>query len=247
MRVALVLLLVAALAGCTAANADGNRTTTAELDGQTVRIDMPLTGEPQAVAIWFHGQGGDANFRMNEPWLNAIRERGWAVASADLGGNHWGAPGTVERVDALNKWIAAQTDAPIRLHIAGSMGALASLNAMSSGTSVECWYGTMPVVDLERVASVPDASEQITEAHGGEPSASSNPARGLDRLPADTRYRVLYSESDTWVPAEDHAIPMLEALESVGATVGALEVTGEHGDPSHFDADDLANFAASCS
>lgn len=246
MRVALVLLLVGALSGCAAANADGNRTTTAELDGQTVRIDMPLEGDAQAVAIWFHGQGGDANFRMNEPWLNVLREDGWAVAAADLGGNHWGAPGTVEQVDALNDWIAAQTDAAIRLHIAGSMGALASLNAMRSGVPVGCWYGTMPVVDLASVAAVPDAVDQIAEAHNGQPADTSSPAAGLDQIPADTRYRVLYSPDDTWVPATSNALPLIESLEARGAEVEAVEVEGEHGHPSHFNADDLAAFAATC-
>jgi hypothetical protein len=237
-RVAVSLVALLALAGCGgAANADGARTTTDTIDGQTVRIDLPA-GKVRAVAIWLHGQGGDADTRMNEPWLNALRADGWAVASSDFHGNHWGSRESVSDVAKLTAWAGQKANAPVRLHVAGSMGGLASLNALTHGQDVPCWYGVMPVLDQSTTARVPEAREQIADVWGESVPAEWVPARNLDRLPSGMVMRVVASPSDTWVPADRNGLLLQRA------TVKAA--SGQHGDPSHFDAADLRDFAAGC-
>lgn len=234
------------LAGCAPANADGDRTITDTVGGQAVRIDLP-TGDPVAVALWFHGQGGDVETRMNEDWLNSLRADGWAVASSDLHGNAWGNPASVADAAALAQWAEDQADVEVRLLVAGSMGGLTSLNALIDGkVSAACWYGTMPVADLDAIGQVPDAAVQVREAYEGASPDFSNPATGLADLPAVTRYHVVASPQDTWVPAREHADVLVAALQAVGAEVTRTDASGEHGDPSHFDPADLSAFADSC-
>lgn len=237
------------LAGCSsaAANADGDRTVTDEVGGQQVRVDLPTTGDAKAVAVWFHGQGGDVDTRMNEDWLNTLRGHGWAVASSDFHGNAWGNQASVETAADLVSWAEEQAGADVRLLVAGSMGALASLNALADGdVDAACWFGTMPVVDLNHIDAVPEAEDQVKDAYDGAPPASSNPAARLSELPASTRYFVVSSPDDTWVPAAQHADVLVAGLQAAGAPVDVAQASGEHGDASHFRSDDLGKFAAGC-
>ena len=219
-----------------------HRTTTAVVAGGKVRLDAPKAGQAKAVAFWFHGQGGTAETRMGEAWLNRLREQGWAVVSADLGGDHWGSAEATSAVSVVSDWAEAKAGAPVQLFVAGSMGGLVSLNAMTHGETPQCWYGTMPVVDQRTVDRVPKSAEQIVKAWGAPvPPVEYIPAENLDRLPP-AKYRVLASPADTWVPKTANA----DLLAQTGLAVSTLTVKGEHGDLSHFNAEDLAGFASGC-
>lgn len=248
-RLAITVPLLA-LAACSGqSGSDGELTLRDEVGGQEVRLDLPKQGNPQALAIWFHGQNADEDARMNEDWLNGLRQRGWAVASGELGGGtSWGSPDSVEAAADLVEWAEARADVPTRLLVAGSMGAAVSLNALASGAiEADCWYGIMPVVDLEAVDEVPDSAEQLQDTYGDTIPAGSNPVDNLEALPQSTKYRVLASPGDTWVPKVDNADVLVAALRQAGADVDAVATAGQHGDPSHFDAQGLVDFANGCS
>jgi hypothetical protein len=220
-----------------------HKTTVDVVAGGKVRLDAPKAGQAKAVAFWFHGQNGTADTRMDESWLNRLRESGWAVVSADLGGNHWGSREATAAVSAVSDWAEEKAGAPVTMFVAGSMGGLASLNAMTHGETPKCWYGTMPVLDQRTVERVPRSSEEIAKVWGASgPPAEHIPVENLGRLPTAARYRVLASPADTWVPKEANA----DRLAASGLDVSTLTVAGEHGDPSHFNADDLAAFADAC-
>jgi hypothetical protein len=238
--------LVLVSAGCSSTkNADGDRTITDTVNGQPVRVDMPA-GKTKGLAVWFHGQSGDVSTRMNEPWLNKLRVEGWAVASSDFHKDAWGNADAVAATSALVDWASEKAGTPATLYVAGSMGGVNSLNTMvNTSDDPKCWYGTMPVVDLENVGSVPKSAEQISAAYGSTIPASHNPAQNIDQLP-DAKYRVLSSLSDTWVPAISNSDVLVAGLSAAGKEVSTRRASGEHGDPSHFNASDLAAFAASC-
>lgn len=226
---------------------DGDRTIRATLDSETVRLDLPTSGDTQHVAVWFHGQGADENARMNEPWLNTLRAEGWAVASSTFHRTPWGNAAGVRDTEALLSWVQAQTGQSPTLWVAGSMGASVSLNAITHGDIAPptCWYGTMPVVDLTSVSAVPNADEEIAVAWPDGIPDGWNPIDEADALPG-IRYRVLASPDDTWVPAVANGEALVNALAARGLDVELRTVQGEHGDPSHFDAADLDAFAESC-
>ena len=222
-------------------------TDTATLDGQRVRLDYPLTRELVGVAVYFHGAGAGADSKMNEPWLNSIRALGWAVAAGDLHGDAWGARAAVADSVALVDWAEARTGADVKLLIGASMGGVASLNALMDGVvEAPCWFGPQPVVDLNAVSVVPNADAQIAALYGGPPPASSNPVDRLDLLPLDTRYRVIFSAGDTWVPPPAHADRLIAALQARGGDVSSVAVSGDHLDASHFRPEDLVAFAEGC-
>ncbi len=214
---------------------------------QRLRLDLPGTETLAGLALYFHGQLGDVDSWMDEEWLNGLGADGWAVASADLHGPNWGSPASVSDAVALSSWAQAETGAPLKLLIGGSMGALTSLNALIDGAlRADCWFGTMPVVDVTAVSRVAQADTQVQVVYGGPPPASSNPAARLEHLPTSVRYFVVASPQDTWVPSTAHADRLVAALRESRADVSVAPAVGEHGDASQVRPSDLRRFAADC-
>jgi hypothetical protein len=215
---------------------------------QDVRLSMPPTHEPKGVAIYFHGQNGGVDNRMDEPWLQALVRSGWIVASSDFHTDSWGNQASTDDTTNLIEWAAEQTDdVSVKLYVSGSMGATVSLNAMiHAGLAPPCWYAVKPAVDLTRMGNVPGADRIIREAFGGEVPFDRNPVNTIDRMPTQTRYRMVTSPGDTWVREPENTGRLASGLAARGADVTVFTVHGTHADPSHFDADDLLRFAASC-
>ncbi|QZT58439.1 alpha/beta hydrolase family protein [Mycolicibacterium austroafricanum] len=200
------------------------------------------------MAVWFHGQGGTRDNRMNRRWLNALRENGWAIASSDFRLTAWGSPLSVEDTRSLVLWATNLTGVTPTLWIAGSMGSATSLNALnhSDVPRPRCWYGTMPVVDLQSVSNVPGADEQIKIAWNGSVPPAWNPVLNIAALPRDILYRVVTSRGDTQVPAIANGERLVAELQANGATATLYQAVGEHGDDSHFNSTDLQSFAERC-
>jgi hypothetical protein len=216
--------------------------------GQDVRLSMPPTNDPQGIAIYFHGQNGGVDNRMDEPWLQALVRSGWIVASSDFHTASWGNEASTADTTNLIAWAEQQTgNEPIRLYVSGSMGGTVSLNAMThAGLAPPCWYGVKPAVDLTTMGNVPGANRIIREAFGGEVPHDRNPVNTIDRLPTTTRYRMVTSPGDTWVPEAENTGRLAAGLKDLGADVSVFTVHGTHDDPSHFDVEDLLAFASSC-
>ena len=246
---ALVLAVLTVLGTATAtADAPTGETIYDVLDGQDVRLDIPATPDPKGLAIYFHGQNGGAENRMDEPWLQGLKRSGWVVASSDFHTASWGNEASTKDTVNLIRWAERESGQQVRLFVSGSMGGTVSLNAMSHGVDAPvCWYGVKPALDLTRMDAVPGANRIITEAFGGEPvPRDRNPVDNIDSFSTDTRYRMVASRNDTWVVYEENAGRLADALKARGADVSILEVQGTHDDPSHFDVGDLLEFAGSC-
>jgi hypothetical protein len=240
-------LLVLATATATAEAPTGS-VVYGRIKAQDVRLSIPPTHRPKGVAIYFHGQNGGVDNRMDEPWLQALVRSGWVVASSDFHTDSWGNEASTEDTTNLLGWAEEQThDLPIKLYVSGSMGGTVSLNAMThAGLVPPCWYGVKPAVDLTRMGNVPGAVRIIKEAFGGAVPPDRNPVNTIDELPTSTRYRMVTSPEDIWVRESDNTDKLAAGLEARGAEVSVLQVHGTHDDPSHFDVDDLLRFAAGC-
>lgn len=219
-----------------------------KLKAQDVRLSLPPTTDPKGVAIFFHGQTGGVDNRMDEPWLQALVRSGWIVASSDFHTASWGNEVSTEDTAVLAEWATEQTGEPVRLFVSGSMGATVSLNAMTHGIEAPtCWYGVKPAVDPTKMDAVPRANRIIDEAYGGRPiPADRNPALNIDKLSTETRYRMVASVNDQWVRYDENTGLMADGLEARGAEVSILPVTGTHDDPLHFNVGDLVDFASTC-
>lgn len=243
----IAVLLVLATATATAEAPTGS-VIYGRVKGQDVRLSMPPTRDPKGIAIYFHGQNGGVDNRMDEPWLQALVRDGWIVASSDFHTDSWGNEASTEDTTNLIAWAEEQTgNVPIKLYVSGSMGGTVSLNAMThAGLAPPCWYGVKPAVDLTKMDNVPGANRIISEAFGGPVPFDRNPVNLIDQMPTSTRYRMVTSPEDTWVKESENTGPLAAGLRARGAEVSVLTVHGTHDDPSHFDVDDLLGFAQSC-
>ena len=244
---ALASVLVIATASATAEAPVGSVIYGTTWDEQQVRLSMPATNEPKGIAVFFHGQNGHVDNRMNDPWLQALVRDGWIVASSDFHTDSWGNEASTEDTRQLVSWAEKESGTPVRVFVSGSMGGTVSLNAMiHGGLAPACWYGVKPAVDMHTMGNVPGANRIISEAYGGEVPADRNPVDNVDRLPLETRYRMVASRGDTWVFFDKNAGPLARGLEKRGGEASIHEVQGTHDHPSHWDADDLVAFANSC-
>lgn len=214
---------------------------------QKVRLSMPATDTPRGVAIFFHGQTGGVDNRMDEPWLQSLVRDGWIVASSDFHTHSWGNADSTEDTLQLAKWATKETGQPVRLYVSGSMGATVALNAMTHGAKApDCFYGVKPAVDLTKMQHVPGARKILAGAYPGGIPNDRNPVNTVGELPAGTQYRMVSSYEDTWVVREQNTDKLVEGLKADGAAVSVFTVHGTHDDPSHFNAHDLVDFADSC-
>ena len=218
------------------------------LAGERVRLALPPTNEPKGVAIYFHGQGGNVNDRVDGPWLEALRRDGWAIATSSFHGESWGNPASTDDTRRLVEWAREQGGAPVKLFIGGSMGATVSLNAMLHGGLVPtCWYGVKAALDPRRMDAVPGAEGYIRKAYGGAAVPLDRiPVENYLAMPLETRYRFVASPRDQFVDYAENTGRLLAGLQGRGAEVSVRKVDGRHDDPSHYSAYDLVTFARGC-
>lgn len=218
------------------------------LAGQEVRLSMPAgEGRPKGIAVWFHGQGGNADNRVEGPWLDALRRDGWAVASSDFHETSWGNAASTDDTRRLVEWSEEQTGLEVKLWVSGSMGGAVSLNALNFGVRPPpCWYGVKPAISLTQMNNVPGGRRYIATAFRGPVPPERDPVRNLRSLPTEPRYRVVASKDDHWVIFDQNSGPLIATLTQRGADISWLRVTGLHDDPSHWNVADLVEFADSC-
>ena len=222
------------------------------LAGQDVRLNLPAgDAPPRGLVLWFHGQSGDADDRIDGPFFTALRDDGWAVASSDFHEESWGNEASTEDTQRLLDWAEDLTGTEATLWVAGSMGGSVSLNAMTHGvTPPACWYGIKPALDLTAMQRVPGGPRFIATAfdlgRGDRVPRGRIPVDNIDKLPLDTRWRVVASTEDDWVPIDQNGGALAYGLDQRGAEVTYLPAQGRHEDPSHFVASDVVAFADTC-
>jgi hypothetical protein len=248
LALALALMLIMATATATSELPTGSVLYGRVWDDQQVRLSMPPTDNPKGIAVFFHGQNGHVDNRMDDPWLQALVREGWIVAASDFHTDSWGNADSTQDTRELLKWAQEQSGGvPVRLFVSGSMGGSVSLNAMTHGVEAPpCWYGVKPAVALGEMDNVPGADRIIREAFNGPVPHDRNPVDNIASLPTETRYRFVASPEDTWVFRTENTDRIATGLEARGAEVSILDAHGTHDDASHWDAEDLVKFADSC-
>ena len=242
----MVCALLLALLSCAPTGERVGMTVRSELAGESVRLTLP-TGDAKGVVVWFHGQGGNVNDKIDGPFLSALRRDGWAIASSNFHAQSWGNPASTKDTALLLRWTEKHTGMLPSLWVSGSMGGAVSLNAMLHGVPAPpCWYGVKPAIALTRMQEVPGGPGFIRTAFDGPVPPERNPVANLDALPVQTRYRVVASKQDRWLDYRENAGLLMRTLATRGAEVSELPVRGHHSDPSHWNAADLLAFANSC-
>lgn len=219
------------------------------LEGQKVRVNLPPTNEPKGVVVFFHGQGGNVNDKMEGPWLDALRRDGWVVASSMFHREAWGNPASTADADRVWEWAERQGGAEVTMYLGTSMGGTTSLNALLHGKQAPpCWYGVKAAVDMSTMGNVPGANGFIRKAYGGAPyPRDRNPVNTAYKLArTGTTFRFVASPYDPYVPYDANTGRLSAALQGFGADVSVRTVQGPHDDPSHYSAYDVVRFANEC-
>lgn len=248
MRVAVVAILASVLGlfvGAPSGESAASVVRT-ELNGQEARLTLP-TGTPKGLVMWFHGQGGGVNDRIDGPFLRSLTRDGYAIASSSFHFQSWGNAASTDDAARLTEWAEEQVGLPVSTWVSGSMGGAVSLNALLHGVKPPaCWYGVKPAISLNRMENVPTGRKFIAAAYGGTVPADRNPVRNIASLPTDVRYRVVASPEDDWVPIDENGGALVSGLTKRGVDATYVAAIGPHEHISHWDSGDLVDFANSC-
>lgn len=219
--------------------AKGGRVETTTVAGQSVTILHPKTRQTTKVVVYMHGNEelGDAIATSpdKERVVRGLLEAGYTVAASDAHGNNWGNPASVTDQRVLMRTLRARglTDIYVLAQSAGGLDALATLNEKG----VRAWAGIYPVCDLRSVYRLGVYREVIDAAYDSAP-------RRVVAIPDRLRIRFILwaSPQDTQVPKTQNADVCARRFRTAGAHVTEISTTGDHGDPSNFDAAQIVKF-----
>lgn len=196
--------------------------------------------------VYCHGFGGteleahtpDLPTRAMADFIDTIVGAGYPVLSCYLGGNLWGNPTAVSRVDSAVAYLATMGARSDRVGFVGqSMGHLSAMNwvAASSSNRAKTRFvlSSMGVCDLNNIHGNPSYGASIDAAYGGAYSNSNQGVASNPSLNSVTKFPALpwlgfYGTSDTTCPP----VTARSLANTVGPTATVLEVPGGHDFPT---------------
>ena len=210
--------------------------------GQPAVVITP-TEQTQRVVVYTHGSGERVGNMFHdpkkEPIFNTLLGAGYAIAATDAHGDNWGSGASVDDNLAL---VAELRDRGLRdvYVLALSMGGFDGL-ALVDRVAVKAWAGIFPACDLASVYALGLYRGQIRAAYDrtgrrlGDAIARRSPidfAGRVQRLPM----RFWASPADRVIPKHENTDACAALARRGGARVEVTTTTGDHGDPSNYDA-----------
>lgn len=240
----IILALTLAVTGCGNESEDrsqGERLVSFDSRGQPAFVYMP--GRPtRKVVIYTHGAGEriDNAFddRRKEPILRALLDAGYALAMTNAHGDNWGTAASERDQLAL---VADLRERGLRdvYVLALSMGGFNGLQLLDR-VPVKAWAGIFPACDLGSVYALGLYRGQIRDAYDrtgrrlGDLIARRSP---VDFDPPDgLPMRFWASPGDRVIPKRENTDACAALARRRGARVEVTTTTGDHGDPSNYDA-----------
>jgi hypothetical protein len=239
---AAAVALVAGCGGQPDGAAQDQRIERFEVRGQPAVLLTPAR-DTHEVVVYAHGAGEriDNAFRepRKDPIFRALLDHGYAIAMTDAHGDNWG-----NRAGELDQLalVAALRERGLRdvYVLALSMGGLNGLQLLDD-VDVKAWAGIFPACDLASVYALGLYRGQIRAAYGrtgrrlGDLVARRSPidfAGSVDGLPM----RFWASPGDRVIPKRENTDACAALARRGGARVEVTTTTGDHGDPSNYDA-----------
>ena len=242
--------------------------TTDTIGAQNIMVLVPSTGSavpynaanPTNVILYFHGSGEDQTglttdslkFTVRDALINA----GYILAGSNARGNNWGNQASVDDYAALDKYVRDNYNVKNVALWSQSMGGLDGLSALAQGkVKAVGWLGTYPVCNLANLYSLGTYTSAINTAYGitGIGNATyanltwgNDPAlmRGFSWRHVPMRFYA--SSGDTVVPKANNTDVLAALVAGSCRESAVVACTGNHGDPSHFDAASYLAFFARC-
>jgi acetyl esterase/lipase len=217
--------------------------------------------------IWVHGNNGDYHDITTGPTgqitqaaacRDALTNAGYIIATTTTRSTtNWGNQASVDDIADLYNYCASHYNIADVLLIGQSMGGLDSLLSLSEGKipAVRGWLGVYPVCNLANLYTNAGFTGLINTAFGITGTGTltyANLTFGHDPLLKwgnvfrNVPMRFYASAADTLVPKSSNA-DLLAALVLGSTRENSVVVcSGNHGDPSHFQASDWLAFAQRC-
>jgi hypothetical protein len=233
------------------------------LQGVSVIINFPANYNPyikNKCVVWFHGSGGVAKGlwlpeNAENVLIKPLLDAGYVVIGSDYtNANCWGNAQSVADIDALLKYWQNYSNIQNDYYIlAGSMGGIVSLNAISHNViKPKAYAGIFPVSNLyweykNAPWGIPDfikTAYGITSDSDFESKTSSyDPVNDTDpKVFKDFPFLIWSSYGDTVVDRANNADKFSTQVNGVGGNVSIITTTGDHGDASNYSPTDIVNF-----
>jgi hypothetical protein len=219
---------------------------------------------PTPVIMYAHGMGEDQTGLLTDSLkatvVTALLNAGYILAGTNAHGANWGNQAGVNDYAALDQYLRLNYNVSNVCIWSQSMGGCAGLLALAQNKvrGVVGWLGTYPVCSLSAAytgTGNANFSTSITTAFGITGSGIytyTNQTYGNDPLIKNAiafrnvPMRFYASPSDTYVLKSANT-DLLHALVVGSCRESTIVVcTGDHGDPSHFDATSYTAFFARC-
>lgn len=210
---------------------------------QPFAIEVPA--KPRHILIYFHGHGATiqtiSTDPLTRPLFDALLANGYIIAYSNAHGNAWGNAASIEDYKQLSMYLQETFQIQDTVFLSESMGGLAGLMLVAQHqVPVRCWAGIYPVTNTTDYHD-PRRQAEILAAHANDNIDALNPIE----QPASSftiPMRIYASPRDTVVPVATNTEKLLPLLRD-GTWV---RTTGEHGDKSNFQVDDLVHFFNTC-
>lgn len=200
------------------------------------------TEKTQKVVVYTHGSGERVEniFRdpKKEPVFNTLLRAGFAIATTDAHGDNWGNSASERDQLALVRELRTRGFGDIYV-LALSMGGFNGLGLLDD-VPVQAWAGIFPACDLRSVYELGLYPGQIRAAYErtgrrlGDAIARRSP---VDFDPPDgLPMRFWASPGDRVIPKAENTDRCAALARERGAQVEVTTTTGDHGDPSNYDA-----------
>ncbi|AYR01533.1 esterase [Arthrobacter phage Seahorse] len=229
------------------------------------RVTLPKNYDsrrPAPLVIWGHGHGRTAASAFDDsqvkPYLKAISDAGYIVASADAQGDAWGNAAAVTDYENLYRYVRDHYAITGVFLIATSMGGLGTLGMLANRNvpGILGWYGIAPVTSLKAIYDADyngffraevrtaygiatDGSDYATKTAGRDPNLMAGEQfRGVPM-------RAALISDDTVVPPANHGTKLLAKVAPFAAEASTLTIaTGGHIPDQGFNATDTLAFFA---
>lgn len=167
---------------------------------------------------------------------HALSEAGFTILSADAGLKTWGNPASVRDYSILIDRTKTRYHLRDVFLMGESMGGLATMQLGLTRSDVRAVTAWFPVCDLSTMRQR-RFQATISQAWAGRSRAAVTPVAVGDRP-----MMVWASAADTVVDAATNAAVCVAEARRAGAQVTYFHTSGEHGDPSNYDAATVVEF-----
>ena len=245
-RALAAVLLVWGLAGCAsreqppasaaidAAKVDGPGTLGLSLKGK------PVTG----LVVYFHGMAQGATVTevdaKHKAFVEPLLRAGYAVVSADAGGDAFGNEASREDYRRLIRAAEHKYGVATQAFVAESMGALPALALLSQGSRIKGMVGISPMMGIPATLR---SVKVVADAWNGNVPDSADPMSWPPSAFAGRTFRLYVSGGDGVIPPGARAADFAQPFGPV-ATVQIVGCSGAHAAGDCFDGNGVVHWLA---